>query len=90
MRTALRGVVRVDDDEIAAAFRLLLMDLKVLAEPSGAAGLAGALRLAPAAGAGRRRTVGVVLTGGNVEAALVARLTVQRRAEVTTVEGVAA
>lgn len=88
VRDALRGVVRVDDDEIGAAFRLILMELKVLAEPSGAAGLAGALRLAPEAG--RQRTVGVVLTGGNVEAALVARLMVQRPAEVTTVEGVAA
>ncbi|WP_255419528.1 pyridoxal-phosphate dependent enzyme [Micromonospora sp. B006] len=77
-RTAVRGVVRVDDDAIAEAFRLLLLDLKVLVEPSGAAGLAGALRLGeiapwPSRG-GRRRTVGVVLTGGNVEADLVARL----------------
>ncbi|MFI7606603.1 threonine/serine dehydratase [Micromonospora sp. NPDC049366] len=92
LRDRVRGVVRVDDDQIAEAFRLLLMDLKVLTEPSGATGLAGALRLAgepdvevvgrPGAGAvgrsGRRRTdyrtVGVVLTGGNVEADLVARL----------------
>ncbi|MCO1598681.1 pyridoxal-phosphate dependent enzyme [Micromonospora sp. RHAY321] len=90
LRTAVRGVVRVDDEEIAAAFRLLLMELKVLAEPSGAAGLAGALRLPAEAGGERRRTVGVVLTGGNVEAAMVARLMVQRLAEPTTVEGAAA
>ncbi|MFF5177571.1 threonine/serine dehydratase [Micromonospora sp. NPDC000316] len=83
LRTALRGVVRVDDEQIAAAFRLLLMELKVLVEPSGAAGLAGALRL-------RERTIGVVLTGGNVEAALVARLAAPRLAELTTVEGAAA
>ncbi|MGC5053525.1 threonine ammonia-lyase [Micromonospora sp. DT48] len=127
LRNRLRGVVRVDDDEIAEAFRLLLLELKVLAEPSGAAGLAGALRLAAAgalwpsgpdgglrpngpdeplrpsgpaggkrpvgvdegapalaAGRRRRRTVGVVLTGGNVEAELVARLaaTARRAAEV--------
>nr|WP_230416951.1 pyridoxal-phosphate dependent enzyme [Micromonospora tarapacensis] len=86
LRTRLRGVVRVDDEEIAEAFRLLLMELKVLAEPSGAAGLAGALRLTAAGVPGRpgadpdgadgpsQRTVGVVLTGGNVEADLVARL----------------
>ncbi|MEH1165590.1 pyridoxal-phosphate dependent enzyme [Micromonospora sp. CPCC 205539] len=87
-RTALRGVVRVDDDEIAEAFRLLLMEAKVLAEPSGAAGLAGALRLPAEAGAARtgvqpeqRRTIGVVVTGGNVEAALVARLAGRRPAE---------
>ncbi|MEU7950700.1 pyridoxal-phosphate dependent enzyme [Micromonospora chalcea] len=78
-RTAVRGVVRVDDDAIVEAFRLLLLELKVLVEPSGAAGLAGALRLdgvtgPGGSGAGRRRTVGVVLTGGNVEADLVARL----------------
>ncbi|MDG4793190.1 pyridoxal-phosphate dependent enzyme [Micromonospora sp. WMMD1082] len=86
LRSRLRGVIRVDDEEIAEAFRLLLMELKVLAEPSGAAGLAGALRLAtdgalPAAGPGtqRQRTVGVVLTGGNVEAELVARLAAPAR-----------
>ncbi|MEW2593132.1 pyridoxal-phosphate dependent enzyme [Micromonospora aurantiaca] len=89
-RNRVRGVVRVDDDAIAEAFRLLLLDLKVLVEPSGAAALAGALRLGEVAGAGgvarpgggapwppegrRWMTVGVVLTGGNVEADLVARL----------------
>ncbi|MEV1318305.1 pyridoxal-phosphate dependent enzyme [Micromonospora arborensis] len=88
VRDALRGVVRVGDDEIGAAFRLILMELKVLAEPSGAAGLAGALRLAPEAA--RQRTIGVVLTGGNVEATLVARLMAQRPAEVTSAEGAAA
>ncbi|MEU1360053.1 pyridoxal-phosphate dependent enzyme [Micromonospora zamorensis] len=92
VRDVLRGVVRVDDDEIGGAFRLILMELKVLAEPSGAAGLAGALRLAgeECVGPGRQRTVGVVLTGGNVEASVVARLTTQRSATVTTVEGMAA
>ncbi|MBC8993057.1 pyridoxal-phosphate dependent enzyme, partial [Micromonospora chalcea] len=78
-RTGVRGVVRVDDDAIVEAFRLLLLDLKVLVEPSGAAALAGALRLDEvsgpgSSGTGTRRTVGVVLTGGNVEADLVARL----------------
>ena len=34
--TCCAWVVRVDDDEIGAAFRLILMELKVLAEPSGA------------------------------------------------------
>jgi threonine dehydratase len=65
------GVVRVADDAIADAFRLVVTHLKVVAEPSGAAGLAGALRVAAP---GTHRTVGVVLTGGNVETALVARL----------------
>ncbi|MDG4808001.1 pyridoxal-phosphate dependent enzyme [Micromonospora sp. WMMD1120] len=89
VRDAVRGVIRVDDDEIAAAFRLLLMELKVVAEPSGAAGLAGALRLAPGNGAlpDRRRTVGVVLTGGNVEAAMVARLLAHGAAEAASAQG---
>ncbi|MEV4118322.1 pyridoxal-phosphate dependent enzyme [Micromonospora sp. NPDC049645] len=98
VRNTLRGVVRVDDDEIAAAFRLILAELKVLAEPSAAAGLAGALRLAPETatpisrydGMPQQRTVGVVLTGGNVEAALVARLLGPQPVEVTTADGVAA
>ncbi|WP_433552810.1 threonine ammonia-lyase [Micromonospora zamorensis] len=92
VRDVLRGVVRVDDDEIGAAFRLILMELKVLAEPSGAAGLAGALRLVgeERVGPGRQRTVGVVLTGGNVEASVVAWLSTQRSVKVTTVEGMAA
>ena len=64
-------VVRVGDEAIADAFRLVLMHLKVVAEPSGAAALAGALRVAAA---GADRTIGVVLTGGNVEAELIARL----------------
>ncbi|SCE71812.1 threonine ammonia-lyase [Micromonospora mirobrigensis] len=76
-RDAVRDVIRVDDDAIAEAFRLLLLELKVVVEPSGAAGLAGALRLAARDDAGpweRPRTIGVLLTGGNVEADLVARL----------------
>ena len=71
LRAAGARAVRVDDAAIADAFRLVLTQLKVLAEPSGAAAVAGALRIA---GPGAQRTVGVVLTGGNVEAALVARL----------------
>ncbi|MEV0426618.1 pyridoxal-phosphate dependent enzyme [Micromonospora sp. NPDC050495] len=89
-RDAVRGVVRVDDDAIAEAFRLLLLELKVLVEPSGAAGLAGALRLAAGPEGGRYRTVGVVLTGGNVEAELVARLAAGAVADLARVEGVAA
>ncbi|MEW2473950.1 pyridoxal-phosphate dependent enzyme [Micromonospora gifhornensis] len=107
VRDRLRGVIRVDDEQIAEAFRLLLLELKVLAEPSGAAGLAGVLRLSGSnaeqpggrdaerqagvdgvGGSGTRRlhTVGVVLTGGNVEADLVARLATPHRIE----EGAAA
>ncbi|MEV6601154.1 pyridoxal-phosphate dependent enzyme [Actinoplanes sp. NPDC051346] len=65
------GAVRVDDAEIAEAFRLVLSELRLLAEPSGAAALAGALRVTAS---GIHRTVGVLLTGGNVEPDLVADL----------------
>lgn len=67
----LRGCLRVDDEEIASALVGLLVHGKVLVEPSGAAGLAAALRRkipnAP-------RRVGVILSGGNVEPSLVADL----------------
>ncbi|OJF15346.1 threonine ammonia-lyase [Couchioplanes caeruleus] len=65
------GAVRVGDDAISEAFRLVLSELRLLAEPSGAAALAGALRVAEP---GIHRTIGVLLTGGNVEGALVADL----------------
>ncbi|GGQ51021.1 threonine ammonia-lyase [Couchioplanes azureus] len=65
------GAVRVGDDAIAEAFRLVMSELRLLAEPSGAAALAGALRVAER---GIHRTVGVLLTGGNVAPALVADL----------------
>jgi threo-3-hydroxy-L-aspartate ammonia-lyase len=59
-------VVTVSDAEILAAMRLLFERLKVVAEPSGATALAAVLagRVAPA-GEG---TIGVVLSGGNVDA----------------------
>ncbi len=71
VRGRIAGVVRVDDEAIADAFRRLMFHAKLLVEPSGAAGLAGALRIAAT---GRHRTVGVLLTGGNVEPSVVARL----------------
>ncbi|MEE6260215.1 pyridoxal-phosphate dependent enzyme [Plantactinospora sonchi] len=87
LRTALSEVVRVDDDAIADAFRLILLHLKVLAEPSGAASLAGALRIGAT---GAHRTIGIVLTGGNAEPDVVARLTTERLREVTEAGGRAA
>jgi len=55
----------------AAALVALLVHAKLLVEPSGAAALAAALR-GGIPGAPRR--VGVILSGGNVEPALVAEL----------------
>lgn len=67
----LRGCLRVEDDELASALVALLVHGKLLVEPSGAAGLAAAMRR-KIPGAPRR--VGVILSGGNVEPALVAEL----------------
>lgn len=69
-RRRVAGVARVDDDSLGRAVALAMIHLKLVLEPSGAAGLAAALDGAFAA----FRDVGIVLTGGNVEPALVARL----------------
>jgi threonine dehydratase len=47
----------------------------LLVEPSGAAGLAGAMRLAART---QMANIGVVLTGGNAELAVIARLVAER------------
>jgi threonine dehydratase len=69
-RDHIAGVIHVDDEAIAEAFGLALFHANLLVEPSGAASLAGALKLARSGHA----NVGVLLTGGNVEPALTARL----------------
>lgn len=61
----LDSVTLVSDDEIRDAMRFAFERLKIVAEPSGAIGLAAVL--GGAAGAGCRR-VGVVISGGNVNA----------------------
>ncbi len=67
----LEDVVTVSDAEIAEAVRFLLSRAKVLVEPSGAAGIAamlfGKLKAPPA-------TVGTVLTGGNADFDVLARI----------------
>ena len=72
LSTLARDVVRVDDDEIVSALRLLLQRTKLLVEPSGAAGLAALLagRVEPRAG---RPTV-IVLSGGNADLPQLGRL----------------
>lgn len=70
-RGRVAGVVRVDDREIARAVGLILLHTNLAVEPSAAAALAGALRIA---GSGAFEDVGVVLTGGNVEPDLLARV----------------
>ena len=64
-------VVAVNDDEVAAAMRILFTDTHNVAEGAGAAALAAALQQRDRwAG----RTVGIVVTGGNVDAAVYAQV----------------
>ncbi len=64
-------VLTVSDEEIVATLRFILLRMKLLVEPSGAAAAAAVLfgRL-PA----EIRRVGVVLSGGNMDAKLLAQL----------------
>lgn len=64
-------IVEVTDDEVAAAMRAYFVDTHNVAEGAAAAGLAAILQ-DRARVAGRR--IGVVLTGGNVDAAVFARV----------------
>jgi threonine dehydratase len=64
-------VVTVGDEEIVAAMAFLFDRLKLVAEPSGAVGIAALLVGKVEA---RGRSVGVVLSGGNVGAARFAEL----------------
>ncbi|MER5883784.1 pyridoxal-phosphate dependent enzyme [Streptomyces sp. NPDC001941] len=65
-------VLTVSEEDIADALRTALLTARLLVEPAAATALAGAL--AHAAGAGRGTDIGVLLSGGNVEPALVATL----------------
>ena len=66
MRQHLAGVALVTDEEAREAVRFLLMRLKLLVEPSGAAPIAALLagKIPQAQG----RKIGVVLSGGNIDA----------------------
>lgn len=63
----LSGGLVVSDKDVQSAMRMAFRHLKIVAEPGGAAALAAALSGLPAAMKGRR--VGVMVTGGNVDAA---------------------
>jgi len=60
------GVVTVSDDELRAAMRFAFERLKIVIEPSGAAGLAALLHAKVPV---RGRRVGVIISGGNVDPA---------------------
>ncbi len=68
---AVTEVVRVADSEILDALALALTDIRLILEPSAAAGIAAALRIAAT---GAYRDIGVVLTGGNVEPTVLAEV----------------
>jgi threonine dehydratase len=67
-RHLLAGALAVDDEQIRSAMAIAAQHLKVIVEPSGAAALAAVLAQSrPMVGC-----IGVVLSGGNVDAELLA------------------
>jgi threonine dehydratase len=64
LQKLVENVVLVSDDEIRAAVKFLLLNMKILVEPSGAASVAAVLfrKLPP-----EIRSVGVIISGGNVD-----------------------
>lgn len=64
-------VIAVTDDEVAEAMRILFADTHNVAEGAGAAALAAAIQQRDR---WRGRSVGVPLTGGNVDSAVFARV----------------
>jgi threonine dehydratase len=71
LRQGLAGFVTVSEGEIAEALRLILRATHNLAEGAGAAGLAGLLKLRDTLAG---KTVGIVLSGANIDAASLRRV----------------
>jgi serine racemase len=76
IRDHVAGVVVVSDAAIVGAMRLVFERMKVVVEPSGAAGLAAVLdpafnnlvaRVCPGSAEGAPLNVGVILCGGNLD-----------------------
>ncbi len=70
-RAGVSRIVRIEDDEMRAAMRLLFEDLKLAVEPAGAA--ATAALLGPLREPARGRRVGVLVCGTNIDVAGFAR-----------------
>lgn len=69
MQQHLRAIVTVTDEELLAAVRLLLLRMKTLVEPSGAAAAAAVIH-------GRitgHRRIGLILSGGNIDPTILTR-----------------
>jgi threonine dehydratase len=64
-------IIRVEDLEIAGAMRLLMERMKIVVEPSGAIALAALLREKSYF---KDRKVGIILSGGNVDLAILGQL----------------
>lgn len=75
MRRLVDAVVTVSEDEIAEAVQFLFHRMKLVVEPSGALGVAALLS---GKFAGKER-VGVVLSGGNIDGRVMARLLAEAR-----------
>lgn len=71
LRDGLSGFVTVSDAELAAAVRLMMRATHNLVEGAGAAGLAGLLRLREQLAG---KTVAIVLSGANIDAATLRRV----------------
>lgn len=71
VRSLANGVLLVSEEEIRETMRFLLSRMKLLTEPSGAVAAAAALkRKLP----GHARSVGVILSGGNVDMDVLAQI----------------
>lgn len=71
LRRAAPEIVTASDAELVEALRLLATVMKIVTEPTACLGFAALRRLAPAL---QGRRVGVILSGGNVDAARLASL----------------
>ena len=72
MQQHLASIVLVTDEELAAATRFMLLRLKLLVEPSGAASIAALLTGKVPGLHGKK--IGVILSGGNVDPGKLAEL----------------
>jgi threo-3-hydroxy-L-aspartate ammonia-lyase len=74
IRRHVDAMMSVSDEELVAMMRLCFERMKTVVEPSGALGLAGLARHAREGALGGARTVGVIVSGGNVDAGRFASL----------------
>lgn len=70
----LSGCLRVGDEDLGRAFCKILVRSKTMVEPSGAAGLAALLKARAEGRFDGIKRIGVMLTGGNLQPELAARL----------------